>query len=90
MLEPRQNAKWSFTLSSNRLQTGGWVRQQNGGSSESSELYLRSQPDTELLVDSMPIAKSGANPSAFWDGMYSQLLIGMAGVNMRLEPGAIR
>ncbi|KAN0126105.1 oxalate decarboxylase [Lactarius tabidus] len=47
-----QNAKWSFTLSSNRLQTGGWVRQQN--------------------VDSMPIATS------------------MAGVNMRLESGAIR
>ncbi|KAF8274620.1 oxalate decarboxylase [Lactarius quietus] len=46
------NAKWSFTLSSNRLQTGGWARQQN--------------------VDSMPIATS------------------IAGVNMRLEPGATR
>ncbi|KAN0126103.1 oxalate decarboxylase [Lactarius tabidus] len=39
-----QNAKWPFTLSSNRLQTGGWARQQNG----------------------------------------------IAGVDMRLEPGAIR
>jgi hypothetical protein len=29
-----QNAKWPFTLSSNRLQTGGWARQQNGESSE--------------------------------------------------------
>lgn len=47
-----QNAKWPFSLSHNRLQTGGWARQQN--------------------VDVMPIAKS------------------MAGVNMRLEPGAIR
>ncbi|KAI0368601.1 oxalate decarboxylase [Pilatotrama ljubarskyi] len=47
-----QNAKWPFALSHNRLQTGGWARQQN--------------------VDVMPIAQS------------------MAGVNMRLEPGAIR
>ncbi|KAI0749328.1 oxalate decarboxylase [Daedaleopsis nitida] len=47
-----QNAKWPFALSHNRLQTGGWARQQN--------------------VDVMPIAKS------------------MAGVNMRLEAGAIR
>ncbi|RPD74751.1 oxalate decarboxylase [Lentinus tigrinus ALCF2SS1-7] len=47
-----QNAKWPFALSHNRLQTGGWARQQN--------------------VDVMPIAKS------------------MAGVNMRLEVGAIR
>ncbi|KAI9453307.1 oxalate decarboxylase, partial [Lactarius psammicola] len=47
-----KNAKWSFTLSSNRIQTGGWARQQN--------------------VDSMPISTS------------------MAGVNMRLEPGAVR
>ncbi|KAI0721414.1 oxalate decarboxylase [Cerioporus squamosus] len=46
------NAKWPFVLSHNRLQTGGWARQQN--------------------VDVMPIAKS------------------MAGVNMRLESGAIR
>ncbi|KAI0671663.1 oxalate decarboxylase [Trametes maxima] len=47
-----QNAKWPFSLSHNRLQTGGWARQQN--------------------QDVMPIAGS------------------MAGVNMRLEPGAIR
>ncbi|KAI0671693.1 oxalate decarboxylase [Trametes maxima] len=47
-----QNAKWPFTLSHNRLQTGGWARQQN--------------------VDVMPIAAS------------------MAGVNMRLEAGAVR
>ncbi|KAI0368629.1 oxalate decarboxylase [Pilatotrama ljubarskyi] len=47
-----QNAKWPFGLSHNRLQTGGWARQQN--------------------QDVMPIANS------------------MAGVNMRLEPGAIR
>ncbi|KAI0833429.1 oxalate decarboxylase [Trametes gibbosa] len=47
-----QNAKWPFALSHNRLQTGGWARQQN--------------------LDVMPIAKS------------------MAGVNMRLEAGAIR
>ncbi|KAH8984367.1 RmlC-like cupin domain-containing protein [Lactarius hatsudake] len=46
------NAKWSFTLSSNRMQTGGWARQQN--------------------VNAMPISTS------------------MAGVNMRLEPGAVR
>ncbi|THV03649.1 Bicupin, oxalate decarboxylase/oxidase [Dendrothele bispora CBS 962.96] len=46
------NAKWPFTLSHNRLQTGGWARQQN--------------------VDQMPIATS------------------MAGVDMRLEAGAIR
>ncbi|RPD82689.1 oxalate decarboxylase [Lentinus tigrinus ALCF2SS1-7] len=45
-------AKWPFALSHNRLQSGGWARQQN--------------------VDVMPIAKS------------------MAGVNMRLESGAIR
>ncbi|KAI0710195.1 oxalate decarboxylase [Earliella scabrosa] len=46
------NAKWPFTLSHNRLQTGGWARQQN--------------------ADVMPIAQS------------------MAGVNMRLEVGAVR
>jgi len=47
-----QNAKWPFGLSHNRLQTGGWARQQN--------------------TDVMPIATS------------------MAGVDMRLEAGAIR
>ncbi|KAL6298649.1 oxalate decarboxylase [Sparassis latifolia] len=47
-----ENAKWPFSLSHNRLQTGGWARQQN--------------------IDDMPIAKE------------------MAGVNMRLEVGAIR
>ncbi|KAH9050370.1 RmlC-like cupin domain-containing protein [Lactarius deliciosus] len=47
-----KNAKWSFSLSSNRMQTGGWARQQN--------------------VNAMPISTS------------------MAGVNMRLEPGAVR
>ncbi|KAI8980107.1 oxalate decarboxylase [Trametes punicea] len=46
------NAKWPFDLSHNRLQTGGWARQQN--------------------VNNLPIAK------------------GLAGVDMRLEPGAIR
>ncbi|KAF9072559.1 oxalate decarboxylase [Rhodocollybia butyracea] len=46
------NSKWSFSLSPNRLQTGGWARQQN--------------------VASLPIATA------------------MAGVNMRLEAGAIR
>ncbi|KAI0784529.1 oxalate decarboxylase [Abortiporus biennis] len=46
------NAKWPFALSHNRLQRGGWARQQT--------------------VDDMPIAT------------------GLAGVNMRLEAGAIR
>ncbi|KAL4251438.1 RmlC-like cupin domain superfamily protein [Abortiporus biennis] len=46
------NAKWPFSLSHNRLQTGGWARQQN--------------------VGVMPLASA------------------MAGVNMRLEAGAIR
>jgi len=46
------NAKWPFSLSANRLQTGGWARQQN--------------------IGEMPIATA------------------MAGVDMRLEPGAIR
>ncbi|KAF9531104.1 oxalate decarboxylase [Crepidotus variabilis] len=46
------NAKWPFSLSSNRLQTGGWARQQN--------------------VNVMPFAQN------------------LAGVNMRLEAGAIR
>ncbi|TFY69233.1 hypothetical protein EVG20_g3233 [Dentipellis fragilis] len=46
------NAKWPFGLSHNRLQTGGWARQQN--------------------IEVMPIATE------------------MAGVNMRLEAGAIR
>ncbi|TFK81301.1 oxalate decarboxylase [Polyporus arcularius HHB13444] len=46
------NAKWPFALSHNRLQTGGWARQQT--------------------VADMPIAT------------------GLAGVNMRLEKGAIR
>ncbi|KAI0927194.1 hypothetical protein AcV5_007794 [Taiwanofungus camphoratus] len=46
------NPKWPFSLSPNRLQTGGWARQQN--------------------VHAMPIATA------------------MAGVDMRLEPGAIR
>lgn len=26
----RGNAKWPLSLSGNRLQTGGWARQQNG------------------------------------------------------------
>ncbi|KAI0926153.1 hypothetical protein AcV5_008685 [Taiwanofungus camphoratus] len=47
-----QNAKWPFGLSHNRLQTGGWARQQN--------------------IDDMPIATE------------------LAGVDMRLEAGAIR
>jgi len=46
------NAKWPFALSHNRIQTGGWARQQN--------------------TDVMPIATA------------------MAGVNMRLKPGAVR
>ncbi|TFK22775.1 oxalate decarboxylase [Coprinopsis marcescibilis] len=46
------NFKWPMSLSHNRLQTGGWARQQN--------------------TDVMPIAKA------------------MAGVNMRLKPGAVR
>ncbi|KAI0342831.1 oxalate decarboxylase [Trametopsis cervina] len=46
------NAKWPFSLSHNRLQTGGWARQQN--------------------VDDLPMATA------------------LAGVDMRLEPGAIR
>ncbi|KAI0749380.1 RmlC-like cupin domain-containing protein [Daedaleopsis nitida] len=46
------NAKWPFSLSHNRLQTGGWARTQN--------------------KDQMPIAQT------------------LAGVDMRLEPGAIR
>ncbi|ETW82806.1 CUPIN, Germin, oxalate decarboxylase [Heterobasidion irregulare TC 32-1] len=46
------NAKWPFGLSHNRIQTGGWARQQN--------------------IENMPIATQ------------------MAGVDMRLEPGAVR
>lgn len=46
------NAHWPFSLSHNRLQTGGWARQQN--------------------VNEMPFAKN------------------LAGVDMRLEAGAIR
>ncbi|KIK98029.1 hypothetical protein PAXRUDRAFT_135041 [Paxillus rubicundulus Ve08.2h10] len=46
------NVKWPMGLSHNRLQTGGWARQQN--------------------IEVLPIATE------------------MAGVNMRLEPGAIR
>ncbi|KIP07653.1 hypothetical protein PHLGIDRAFT_105418 [Phlebiopsis gigantea 11061_1 CR5-6] len=46
------NAHWPFALSHNRLQTGGWARQQNDGN--------------------MPLAKN------------------LAGVDMRLEAGAIR
>ncbi|KAF8515539.1 oxalate decarboxylase [Gautieria morchelliformis] len=46
------NAKWPFSLSHNRFQTGGWARQQN--------------------IGTMPLATE------------------MAGVNMRLEQGAIR
>ncbi|KAL4245977.1 RmlC-like cupin domain superfamily protein [Abortiporus biennis] len=46
------NIKWPFSLSHNRLQTGGWARQQN--------------------TAQLPVDQS------------------MAGVNMRLEPGAIR
>ncbi|KAH8100811.1 oxalate decarboxylase [Cristinia sonorae] len=53
------NAKWPFSLSHNRLQTGGWARQQT--------------------IEDMPIAK---------DREYRD--IELAGVNMRLEAGAIR
>ncbi|KAK0475424.1 oxalate decarboxylase [Armillaria novae-zelandiae] len=51
-LNVNPNAKWPFALSHNRLQTGGWARQEN--------------------IQVMPIATE------------------MAGVDMRLEPGAIR
>ncbi|KAK7030392.1 hypothetical protein VNI00_014136 [Paramarasmius palmivorus] len=46
------NAKWPFSFSSNRIQTGGWARQQN--------------------ANLMPLSQN------------------IAGVNMRLEAGAIR
>ncbi|KAL0566965.1 hypothetical protein V5O48_015029 [Marasmius crinis-equi] len=64
------NAKWPFSLSKNRLQTGGWARQQNG----KKYLILSAGQviDSSTTVNVMPIAKN------------------LAGVNMRLEAGAIR
>ncbi|GJJ10006.1 hypothetical protein Clacol_004232 [Clathrus columnatus] len=51
------NAKWPFSLSHNRLQTGGWARQQNG---KRSLLHIphkyRSKDDFPKKVGTMPIA----------------------------------
>lgn len=52
-----QNAHWPFALSHNRLQTGGWARQQNGMVFYASEVscgVLKSG----IQVNDMPIAKS--------------------------------
>jgi hypothetical protein len=67
---PSGNAKWPFSLSHNRLQTGGWARQQNGQCTEFPSL----EPITDeiLPVAVLPMATE------------------MAGVNMRLEVGAVR
>ncbi|KAG7087189.1 hypothetical protein E1B28_013170 [Marasmius oreades] len=65
------NAKWPFSFSKNRLQTGGWARQQN--------------------AQVMPIAKSRFLKL---DRMIRSDRLShnqdIAGVNMRLEAGAIR
>ena len=49
-----QNAKWPLALSHNRLQTGGWARQQN------SKFYSQAAPyapaDIAVAADVMPIA----------------------------------
>ena len=65
------NAKWPFALSHNRLQTGGWARQQN--------------------MKVMPLAQ-GTRLSTFAQSLYqgADLVTEMAGVNMRLEAGAVR
>ncbi|KAF7790294.1 hypothetical protein EIP86_001248 [Pleurotus ostreatoroseus] len=64
------SAKWPMSLSKNRIQTGGWARQQNCN----HRLFFTVTSISHLLFPAavMPIATS------------------MAGVNMRLEAGAIR
>ena len=52
------NAKWPFAFSHNRLQTGGWARQQNSkhrGSREQGRL-IAVLTFLVLLADVMPIA----------------------------------
>ncbi|KAH9924636.1 oxalate decarboxylase [Epithele typhae] len=67
------NAKWPFSLSKMQLNTGGWVRQQNGGHILRDGFYC-GLGLTALIpaVQQMPLATA------------------MAGVDMRLEAGAIR
>lgn len=85
-----QNAKWPFTLSHNRLQTGGWARQENS-------MYF-SLP----LISVIRYTRSYIFPMfslPFLDNCSLLITIladvmpiatTMAGVNMRLEPGSIR
>ena len=57
-----QNAKWPFGLSHNRLQTGGWARQQNGSCPDPSRRGCRVSDVhddvlTTVTVEVMPIAQ---------------------------------
>ncbi|KAF7789735.1 hypothetical protein EIP86_000681 [Pleurotus ostreatoroseus] len=67
------NAKWPFSMSHNRLQTGGWARQQNGMS-----LGLHCYR-TANLISPLPLSAA-----------VLPMATEMAGVDMRLEAGAIR
>lgn len=71
-----------------QLQTGGWVRQQN------SELFDQMGDYewflTSTVVQQMPLATGKMLAMFAPPTMYSPRVQAMAGVNMRLEAGAIR
>lgn len=81
------NAKWPMSLSHNRLQTGGWARQQNGVCGCLFGMFI----DSDL-------AHSWCHADCNWYVVHvawvresnSIRRLAMAGVNMRLEAGAVR
>ena len=85
----RPNAKWPFALSNNHLFTGGWARQQNG------ELF-RAMPVRRDLTVALKLMLCLLPPVRLIALHYLEqtyrcsTFLGMAGVNMRLEAGAIR
>lgn len=55
-MAPSSNVKWPFSLSHNRVQDGGWARQQNGR----FVLFSTTTSNNTFLVHSMPIATTMA------------------------------
>lgn len=81
------NLKWPFSLSRMRLENGGWARQQTGMRHPSSSIctvYTK----TYFLVKDVPTATDISGKISIFD--LSSVPNGWIGVNMRLEPGAIR
>lgn len=82
---PSPNVKWPFSLSPSRLNTGGFARQQNS--------TFVSLPATLLLMF-LPISQPDAYRHMYVfcleRNTFVDMNLAMAGVDMRLEAGAIR